>query len=267
MCLLVVAWQSHPRIRLLAAGNRDEFHHRPTAAAAFWPDRPEILAGRDLEAGGTWMGSSRHGRFAAITNVRPSPGEVTDRTGLRSRGELPVRFLDSGLRADEFCRQLESAQDEYAGFNLLVADTERLCYFSNRDSDSPRLLQPGVHALSNQRLETPWPKLLRLKRRFETALQEGRVDAERLLTLLYDQEMAGPGELPDTGLDPSLERRLSAAFVLGKDYGTRCSTLTWLYRSGYGRYLERRFGPNGQATGDSRFRFTLESMEWLAQHE
>lgn len=261
MCLLVVAWQSHPRVRLLAAGNRDEFHRRPTTAAAFWPDRPDIVAGRDLEAGGTWMGTSRRGRFAAITNVRPGPGEGAGNAGKRSRGELPTRFLDGNMRADTFCRWLRDHGDDYAGFNLLVADTDRLCYFSNRDSQSPRLLQPGVHALSNHRLETPWPKLLRLKRRFERALQEGRIDADSLLELLYDKETAAPEDLPDTGLDAELERRLSAAFVQGDEYGTRCSTLAWLHHEEVGHYLERCFDPDGQATGDTAFRFTLERLE------
>ncbi|MDQ2069696.1 NRDE family protein [Natronospira bacteriovora] len=259
MCLLVVAWQSHPAIRLLAAGNRDEFHARPTEAAGFWPDHPELLAGRDVTAGGTWMGISRQGRFAAITNVRPGLGEDPGRPGRHSRGELPVDFLTSRHTTDDFLLDVQNRANDYDGFNLLVCDGEHLGYYSNRDGRAPQRLGPGVHALSNHRLETPWPKLLRLRSGFEAALQEGRLDSRHLLSLLKNSDTAEPGQLPDTGLDPELERRLSAAFVLGQDYGTRSSTLVWLHEDGHGEFLERRYGPYGQEQGDKVFRLTIES--------
>lgn len=255
MCLLVVAWRKHPCIPLLAAGNRDEFHSRPTRPAAFWPDCPDILAGRDEQAGGTWMGVTRTGRFAAITNVRERGAPA----GTRSRGELPARFLGSDVSAAAFLRGLAREQSDYAGFNLLVCDGRELHYLSNRDPRGPRRLGPGLHALSNHLLETPWPKLLRLRERFAERLEADQCDARSLLPLLDDRRPARPDELPDTGLDPALEKRLSAPFVVGEEYGTRSATLAWLWDDGVARYHERRFDPAGEVTGDSRFRFTLES--------
>lgn len=255
MCLLVVAWRRHPDCHLIAAGNRDEFHARPTRPAAFWPDRPPILAGQDERAGGTWMGVTRGGRFAAITNVREPGAEA----GRRSRGELPLAFLDSDIPAAAFVTGLADRQSDYAGFNLLVSDGEELHYISNRDPAGPRALSPGLHALSNHLLDTPWPKLVRLRERFAQRLADGAVDAATLLSLLDDRQPARPDDLPDTGLDPALERRLSAPFVVSEQYGTRSSTLAWLGTDGVGHYHERRFDASGHIQGNARFRFTLET--------
>ncbi|MCP1728258.1 uncharacterized protein with NRDE domain [Natronospira proteinivora] len=257
MCLLAIAWKQHPRLRLMAAGNRDEFHARPTEAAAFWPDRPDLLAGRDRTAGGTWLGLSRQGRFAAVTNVR----EADAAPGERSRGELTADFLDGGSNLSSYLEQVAVKGDQYAGFNLLLSDGERLGYVSNRDPAGPRILEAGIYAVSNHLLDSPWPKLLRLRHRFERQLNAGRVGAESLYRLLDDREPARPQDLPDTGLPPELERRLSAPFVLGTEYGTRCASLAWLWEDGIAHFRERRFDAGGHIQGESPFRFTWETGE------
>ncbi len=253
MCLLVVAWQHHPDARLIAAGNRDEFHHRPTHAAAFWREHPQLLAGRDLEAGGTWMGVTREGRFAAVTNVR-EPGQGR---GRRSRGELTTDFLAGNMSAADWAHEVIARGDDYAGFNLLVSDGSSLWYAGNRDPDSPRELEAGIHALSNHLLETPWPKLLRLRERFRSAL-EGPARPGTLLEILDDRRPAPPERLPDTGLPAEKERLLSAPFVVSPEYGTRAATVILLGGQDRAQFIERRFDPAGRHNGESPFSFTLE---------
>jgi len=260
MCLLAIAWRQHPRLRLMAAGNRDEFHARPTEAAAFWPDQPDLLAGRDKTAGGTWLGLSRQGRFAAVTNVR-EPGAPT---GDRSRGELTADFLAGGHALSEYLEAVAARGEQYAGFNLLLSDGKQLGYVSNRDPSGPRLLAPGIYAVSNHLLDSPWPKLLRLRHRFERQLNAGRVGADTLYRLLDDREPARLEDLPDTGLPPEVERRLSAPFVLGPEYGTRCASLAWLWEDGIAHFRERRFDPHGRIQGESPFRFSWEGRNATA---
>lgn len=253
MCLLAVAWQHHPELPLVVAGNRDEFHGRATRPAAFWPDAPQVLAGRDEQAGGTWLGMTRDGRFAAVTNVR----EPAAAAGIRSRGELTADFLAGKDSAAAAAQRAVAEGAAYSGFNLLLGDGRDLYYASNRDPGSPRRLEPGIHALSNHLLETPWPKLLRLREKLREALA-GPVTTEVLLAMLEDRRPAPPERLPDTGLPPELERRLSAPFVVGEEYGTRSSTVVLAGRDRID-FRERRFAPDGRASGESPFAFTLES--------
>jgi len=255
MCLLALAWKQHPRLRLLAAANRDEFHERPTRAAQFWPDQPELLAGQDKKAGGSWLGLSRQGRFAAVTNVREPGAE----TGHLSRGHLVRDFLLGRQPAMDFLQQLRPQASQYAGFNLLLCDGQSLAYFSNRNGSVPRLLEPGIYALSNHQLDTPWPKLLRLKQQFAQQLEQGQLDDATLFQLLRDEQAANPEDLPDTGLAKDWEHRLSAPFVITPDYGTRCSTLLSLWEDGSLRFRERRFDPAGQVQGDSLYRMSWEN--------
>jgi uncharacterized protein with NRDE domain len=167
MCLILIAWQAHPDYPLVVAANRDEFFARPTAAAAFWPDAPQVLAGRDLEAGGTWLGVSRQRRFAALTNYREGGRQRVD---ARSRGALVADFLTSRASPVAYLTQLETAAAEYNGFNLVVGDGESLAYYSNRGDGQPRWLKPGIYGLSNHLLDTPWPKLASAKAAFAAAL-------------------------------------------------------------------------------------------------
>jgi|SRR5579883_2497249 len=261
MCLLVLAWKTHPRYRLVVAANRDEYHDRPATPLAPWPAPPDILAGRDLRAGGTWLGIDRQRRFGIVTNFRDlvrAPPEAP------SRGGLIPRYLAGASGAGEYLRGLEHEAAGYGGFNLLLADGDSLWYASNRSAPFARPLSPGVHGLSNERLDTPWPKLRRVRRGFEEWLQRsGPMEDETLFSLLADREPATEEEgLPSTGLSPEWERTLSSPFVLHETYGTRCSTLVAIEPSGACLIAERRFAPSGARVGETRYR--LAPGEWPA---
>jgi uncharacterized protein with NRDE domain len=253
MCLLVLAWKLHPRYRLILAGNRDEFHDRPSTPLGWWQDDPRILAGRDLKAGGTWLGVARSGRFGIVTNFRDLQAPVE---GAPSRGNLVPRFLTGATSPKEFLDDLRGAAPRYSGFNLLVGGSRALYYFSNRGSNVPTVLSPGIYGLSNHALDTPWPKLERTRQRFTSLLAEPEVSAESLFAMLSDREPAPDGELPDTGLPREWERVVSAPFILNERYGTRCSSVLLVERNGRTILQERRFDPAGVQTGTSRFEFT-----------
>lgn len=238
MCLIVVGWHAHAEFPLLVAANRDEFHARPTAPAARWPDAPQIIGGRDLEAGGTWLGITDSGRFAAVTNVR-EPGAAP---GARSRGGLTRDFLLADIPAADYAAHI--AGSEYSGFNLLLGDGTTLLYCSNRESEA-RVLAPGIYGLSNHRLDSPWPKLQAARQGFAAALP-GLPDENAFFALLADKGIAADADLPNTGVPLAWERLLSAVFVQSPDYGTRASTLAWQRADGAVYLHERSFGPNGE---------------------
>lgn len=253
MCLLVLAWKSHPRYRLVLAGNRDEFHDRPAAPLSWWQDDPRLLGGRDLKANGTWLGVARSGRFGIVTNYRDLQAPVDNAP---SRGNLVPRFLTGATSPKEFLDDLRGAALRYSGFNLLVGGTRALYYFSNRGPKTPTALAPGIHGLSNHLLDTPWPKLSRTRERFAKLLAEPEIQSEDLFAMLADREQAPVDNLPSTGLPPDWERVVSAPFIVNERYGTRCSTLLLVERNGRTVLQERRFDPAGVQTGTSRFEFT-----------
>ncbi|HEX7116356.1 MAG TPA: NRDE family protein [Steroidobacter sp.] len=262
MCLLVLAWKHHPRYRLILAGNRDEFHDRPAAPLGWWQDDPRILAGRDLKAGGTWLGVARSGRFAVVTNYRDLQAPIE---GAPSRGHLVPRFLTGATSPKEFLDDLRGAAPRYSGFNLLVGGARALYYFSNRGPNAPAALAPGVYGLSNHLLDSPWPKLKRTRARFEALIAEPEINVEALFSMLADREPAPEDELPSTGLPPDWERIVSAPFIVNERYGTRCSSVLLVERNGRTVLQERRFDPAGVQTGMSRFEFkSVEVPEvWL----
>lgn len=251
MCLLAFAIDPTPDVRLVVAANRDEFYERPTSAAAFWADHSQILGGRDLQGGGTWLGVTRAGRFAALTNLRdPRAGNAGP-----TRGELPAGFLASERSAGDWADDIGPRRTLYRGFNLVVFDGSEGRYVSEL-ADAPAPVASGVHALSNARLDVPWPKVRRIGRGVRHALATGRaVDTEELFQLLTDEQVAPDEELPDTGVGLELERALSPTFIRGATYGTRCSTVVVWMRGGGGTFEERSFGPRGVEIG--RVRFTL----------
>jgi len=246
MCLIVLAWRPGHSLPLLVAANRDEFHARPTAAMAEWPQTPGLIAGRDLQAGGTWLGIGPDGRFAALTNIRNPQAEQ----GSRSRGELPLRFLQGNGGPEAFLNELRHEADEYSGFNLLVGDRQALWHF-NSQSGQARALPPGIHGISNAGLDTPWPKLQQAKAALADALEAAA--EEPLFALLADPNRPDDTALPDTGVGLDLERLLGSVFITSPSYGTRASTLLFTYADGGRRIIERSFGPEGTPIGEVRF--------------
>ena len=264
MCLLVLAWRVHPRYRLVVAANRDEYHERPAAALAKWPPPSQLLAGRDLRAQGTWLAIDRQRRFGVVTNFRELQPA---RAAAPSRGDLIPHYLAAaggGLgSAGEFLAALAPHAQEYSGFNLLLTDAESLWYGSNRANPFARPLPPGVYGLSNEFLDTPWPKLERVRARFETSLRSPQPPpAAALFAMLADRTQAADDTVPPggSGLPREWARALSAPFVLHPDYGTRSSTVLLLEDSGRVYLAERRFDRRGETDGESEFK--LNPGEW-----
>lgn len=253
MCLLVVAWLSHPRYRLVVAGNRDEFHDRPTAPLGWWSDLPGVLAGRDLRASGTWLGVARSDRFGIVTNFRNV--KATAAVQSPSRGELVPRFLSDDREPGAFLEDLHATADRFAGFSLLLGDSSTLHYYSNAVGQLRRELPPGIYGLSNHQLDEPWPKLVRTRQRVAAELVHDDPSPQTLFAVLADRTPAADVDRPATEWPGDLERALSAPFVHHERYGTRCSTLAFIEHDGRTRVHERRFDAAGAQTGSSRFEF------------
>ncbi len=258
MCLILFAHQVVTEYPLVLAANRDEFFPRPTRHADFWADQngsQQILAGKDLQAGGTWLGINREGRFAAVTNIRdPSQAEQKP----RSRGELPVRFLQSSLSAQEYGDKLRKSFDDYAGYNLLVADQHSMVYVNNFES-LVHELEPGIYGLSNALLNSNWPKVQQGRQKLENLLQHvAELRTDELVAMMGDRQQAQDSELPDTGMPLELERELSSTFIHNtqRDYGTRCSTGVILESNGRMRFNEQNFDADGIPTSNHFFEFT-----------
>ena len=249
MCLLVLAWQVDPRYRLILAANRDEFHARPAAALAKWPENG-ILAGRDLAAGGTWLGLDRERRFGIVTNFREAPAAASAGP---SRGGLIPAYLAQQGSAQSFLADLAPTAQDYSGFNILLGDAHALWYASNRAPTFVRQLQPGIYGLSNRFLDTPWPKLTRVRRRFEDWLASARKPSVRqLLPMLEDRTQSATAEdAYPADLAPEWRQVLSAPFVLNPVFGTRCSTALMLTANGALHVIERRFDALGEMSGET----------------
>jgi uncharacterized protein with NRDE domain len=252
MCLLVLAWRAHPRYRMVVAANRDEFHARPAAPLAPWPNSSGIVGGRDLQAGGAWFAVDSAHRLGIVTNFREFGRH---RRSAPSRGGLIPAYLSGTRSPGAHLQVLEADAPGYSGFNLLLADRDSLWYASNRADQFARELPPGIYGLSNEFLDTPWPKLVRVRARFETLLQSSSADptslAADLFSMLADRETAPPDSVPPGDLTPEWARKLSAPFVLDANYGTRCSTVLTVSDLGTMRIIERRFDSEGTQTGQS----------------
>lgn len=234
MCLIVFAWQVVPSVPLIAAANRDEFYQRATAPAAAWPEHPHIYAGRDLKAGGSWMGVTQPGedggpsRFAAITNIR-APSEHRDNAP--SRGQLVSGYLAGSMTPQEYVESIRANAHEYNGFNLVLGDRDTLIWYSNKGDSDPRNgkpLEPGVYGLSNALLDAPWPKVLKTKAQFASLLCLGAPE-DAFFEMLSDTTQAPDLRLPETGVPLEVERMLSAVKIESPEYGTRTSTVVKLY--------------------------------------
>ncbi|MGR8920046.1 MAG: NRDE family protein [Gammaproteobacteria bacterium] len=254
MCLLLVAHGCCAGYRLVVAANRDEFHARPTDAAARWRDRPHVIGGRDGEAGGTWLALDEGGRFATITNVRATASPIGKP---RSRGLIVTDFLDGAAAPAAFLDGLAADGTRYEGFNVLAYDGATLGWYSNQ-APPPRLLEPGIYTLSNALLDTAWPKTERLREGFAHLFDsDPGHPVEALLDLLRDGMPAPEDELPDTGIGSAMERVLSSIFIEGDSYGTRCSTVILISDAGRATFHERRYAPAGEVTGESHFEFEV----------
>ena len=263
MCLAVVALRAHPRYALVIAANRDEFHARATASAQWWDEG--WLAGRDLAAGGTWLGVTRTGRWALLTNVR-EPARHDPRAP--SRGELVTRVLAAPASAAEALGAIVSAGARHNGFNLLAGDGDDAHWGTNREMQT-RALAAGIHGISNHRLDTPWPKVVRTKAAVAAWCAAGGGDAgeiEPLFAILGARQLAADSELPQTGIPLARERVLSAPFIVSDEYGTRSSTVLAVTHEGEARFIERSFDPAGRATGEVDFGFQV-SAAGAPSHE
>ncbi|MBL0141936.1 MAG: NRDE family protein [Betaproteobacteria bacterium] len=250
MCLIAIAWQAHPEFPLIVAANRDEWRDRPAVPAHWWQDQPQLLAGRDLQAGGTWMGVTRGRRFAAVTNFR-DPSER--RSTALSRGTLVAEFLLGTQDPARYLADLASRAGRYNGFNLLVGDERSLLYFGSREAEV-RAVEPGVHALSNHLLDEPWPKVSKAREAMRKAIGDGD---EPLFAMLSDTATAPDSQLPDTGVGLERERMLSPVLIAGAEYGTRASTVLRAGRDA-ARLEERTRGASGAVTLAAAFEFAFD---------
>lgn len=253
MCFIVFAYQVHPAYRLIAVANRDEFFERPTSPAAFWEDAPQVLAGRDLKEGGTWMGITRGGKFAAITNYR-DPGAF--KTGALSRGLLVSDFLTGSESAAAYVEKISRQARKYNGFNLLCGDQQDLFVYSNRGETAR--LEAGMYGLSNHLLDSPWPKVIKGKKALSAALMKKGPDLEAaLFKILSDRKIAPDNKLPSTGIGLEWERLLSSIFIASPTYGTRSSTVLLIGKNRRVKLVERVFNGRPEPWMESRFSFLL----------
>lgn len=245
MCLIGVAYKTHPKHELVIAANRDEFHNRPSAGAAAWADQPEIFGGRDLSQKGSWLAVSTKGRLAAVTNVRrmvpPSPGTP-------SRGKLVAGFLSGSANAQDYAQALAEDAGSYTGFNLLLYDGASLLYVTNAPEFRVETLAPGIHTVSNAALDTAWPKARRLHATLASWSKDSWESFTPLFKALGDRTPAPEAELPATGLPKPMEKMLSAPFIVSPNYGTRCSTIV-SFSAGKIEFNEKRFEANGLESG------------------
>jgi uncharacterized protein with NRDE domain len=249
MCLILVAFKTVQDYPLLIAANRDEFHARPAQKADWWPDDADILGGRDLQAGGTWLAVHRSGKFAAVTNYRDADASKRSK---RSRGLLASDFLQGTLGPSEYIETLRG--DDFAGFNLLLSDGHTLAYLSNRSATSGEL-SPGVYGLSNATLDTPWEKVERSRNRLQELIDSNKVNESSLLRILADPQKGPVGEVQSSRLPFATAHAITAPFIVLPEYGTRCSTVVLVDQYARWSLTERRFAADGSKSGESRYSF------------
>jgi uncharacterized protein with NRDE domain len=262
MCLIVFSFNHHPGYKLIVAANRDEFYARKTAPAAFWPEQPSVLGGRDLEAChqgntcGSWLGVTRSGRIAMLTNYR-DPANIDPRAP--SRGQLVSDYLRGSDEPLDYLKAVVLKAGNYNGFNLVTGDSHRLFYYSNY-GQGIRTIEAGLYGLSNHLLETPWPKVQRAKSRIGALMQQLSPDPEALLSALYDDEIAPDDQLPDTGVGIERERMLSPVFIKSSTYGSRCSTVVMVDKSNRAFFAERVYDVSDFSYTTNSFEFEIESQ-------
>ena len=255
MCLIIFAYDVHPSYKLVLAANRDEFYDRPSASADFWKDYPDLLAGRDLKEKGTWLGITRQGKFAAITNYRDPASFMFD---AKSRGKLVKDFLGGKNNAEEFIKKISRQDAKYNGYNLILQDSGAFYYYSNRGVEKQKITV-GIHGLSNHLLNTPWPKVVRGKKLMKEALKSKRAAMEEaLFALLSDRRFPPPEKLPSTGVDKEWEKVLSPIFIKSPHYGTRSSTVLLIGKNRCVTFIEKNYDGGDEPWLVNRFNFILD---------
>ena len=257
MCLIFLSFKQHPTYKLIVAANRDEFYARRTAPAKYWDDFPNVLAGRDLEAGGTWMGVSKAGRISLLTNYRDLRNLKKDAP---SRGHLVSRFLETEAHTEQYMKNIERDGAAFNGFNLIAGDSNELWYCSNY-TPGIRKLTPGLYGLSNHLLDAPWPKVVRGKQKLQPILTKPILSPDELMDLLFDDVLALDNELPDTGLELDRERALSSMFIKAGNYGSRCTTIVLIDNSDHLTFAERVYDTTSFKYQTQEFHFNISSPE------
>jgi len=252
MCLIVLGVSQHPEYPLILAANRDEFHARPTQEAHWWPDHPDVVGGRDLQAGGSWLALHRSGRFATVTNFRDAKLPSSKHL---SRGHLVTGFLDGEMSPQDYLETID--EDAYAGFNLIVGAKNKIAYLSNRE-EGMRQLATGTYGLSNALIDGPWHKVDSSKQRLSSLLHDGSVNETSLMRLMDDRGKAPVSEVETGRLDFDTAHAITAPFIVMPDYGTRCTSIVLADKNGNWQFVERRFDPAGNKTGESRFSFAAQ---------
>ena len=237
MCLIVFAYKFHTKYKLVFAANRDEFFNRPSEQADFWKEHPDLLAGKDLQAGGTWMGITKQGRFAAVTNFRDLKNI---KENAPSRGMLTLDFLIDNISAKKYYDKIKPALQDYNGFNLILGSVDDLFYFSTH-TEGLKKLKPGIYGLSNSVLDTPWRKVVQSKEGLSQLIKQDKIHPWELISLLSNTRLAKDNELPNTGVGLEWERVLSAVFIQSPDYGTRASTAVLVDNDNNVRFAEKTF--------------------------
>jgi len=253
MCLIVFANNLHRNYKLIFAANRDEFYNRPTGQAGFWGDYPDLLAGKDMQAGGTWMGITKQGRFAAITNFRDLKNQRDDAP---SRGNLTLDFLISDIDPEAYYNKFKSDLDKFNGFNLILGSIDQLYYFSNK-IDGIQKLDSGIYGISNALLNTPWQKVEKSKDYLEKLINQPEIHPWEVLNILNDTTTAKDDELPDTGVGVELERQLSPVFIKTEKYGTRCSTVVMVDKKNNVKFIEKSYFDGMGFFSNKEFNFTI----------
>jgi uncharacterized protein with NRDE domain len=251
MCLIFLSLNQHSKYKLIVVANRDEFYNRQTASASFWENHPEILGGRDLEAGGTWMGVNKRGKISMITNYRDL---ANINPNAPSRGFLVSDFLLQNNSGEEYLKQVEKKARQYNGFNLIVGDVNSLWYLSNY-KDGVNQIADGFHGLSNHLLDTEWPKIKRGSEKLKSILGEATIDPQELFELMYDDIIASDNLLPHTGLPLERERALSSMFIKSPNYGSRCSTVVLMDKDRNVSFTERVYDIHTFAFTEQTFEF------------
>lgn len=253
MCIISFNFKEHPKYKLIITANRDEFYNRPTKNAHFWPDQPNLLAGRDLKAMGTWLGITRSGRFAALTNYRDLSQMDENK---RSRGEIVTDFLTGNVEAPTYLSTLQRQKDQYNGFNIITGTVDELYYYSNQQNEI-QSISPGTHSVSNHLINTPWPKVKRSKQLLlDYVMINDELDIEILFSQLANNELAPDEALPKTGVGLELERKLSPIFIRTDDYGTRSATVILVSNDNEVLFYERVFN-SGNLKAEKHFQFSI----------